>query len=74
MYVYMDRDKFMEIYVCMYAWKHGCMLVFYVMCVLYVCVCVCVCVCVFARKHVYKFCVNLSNENSYMCGYVGIIS
>ena len=45
MYVYMDRDKFMEIYVCMYAWKHGCMLVFYVMCVLYVCVCVCVCVC-----------------------------
>ena len=43
MYVYMDRDKFMEIYVCMYAWKHGCMLVFYVMCVLYVCVCVCVC-------------------------------
>jgi hypothetical protein len=56
------------VYVCMEAWMHACLLC-------HVCVvCVCVCVCVFARKHVYKFCVNLSNENSYMCGYVGIVS
>ena len=86
--VHFVRYNYLCMYTCMYIWiginswkfmcvcMHGSMdaCLSFMSCVCCMCVCVCVCVCVFARKHVYKFCVNLSNENSYMCGYVGIVS